>query len=158
MALHWENNIFHTTLISIASCLLSLLLRHFGQSCLSWIHVSFGLKMGGCVWYSWQFTFLWFQHLYICLCIIGWTLQMWFEPYQIQETLALEVTWEKEMEWVMCLNQRIAEATILWISVVTLLLPGFFFFLHRHIYRSTFSRQKQIYAYVTFQIVFFFYL
>lgn len=57
------------------------------------------------------------------------TLFMWFEPYQIQETLALVVTWEWEMKW----RRNVVESkdsimhTILWNYEAALLLPGFFF-------------------------------
>lgn len=64
------------------------------------------------------------------------TLLVWFEPYQTQETLALEVTWEWEMKW----RSNVLESkdgimhTILWNYEATLLLPGFpFFYPHWHV-------------------------
>lgn len=120
--------------------LLSSLLWRLNRSCLAWIHVSFTLKVRGCVWYAWQFTFLRLQHLKCWSS--GISVHNWlhtstfayviFEPYQIQETLALEVTWEWEMKWGSHVfgskDQHLH--TILWNSEVTLLLPGFPSFSH----------------------------
>lgn len=71
--------IFLTALLQIASHLLSSIIWRLSQFCLATIHVSFELKVRGCVLYAWQFTLR--PSIFeasVFLCIVGCTLQQHF--------------------------------------------------------------------------------